>query len=69
MVLRAAIARKVIVRAACLDQLCDGADTPPGQLREQDHPLNTIVLEERYICAHLCDGFDLHIHANESALV
>lgn len=42
-----------------LDELCDGANASPRQLRKQDHALNTVVLQQRNIRAHLRDGLNL----------
>lgn len=42
-----------------LDQLCDRADAPPRQLRQQDHALDAVVLQQRHVGAHLSDGLDL----------
>eukprot|EP00967_Tisochrysis_lutea_P022070 scaffold25142_cov26-Tisochrysis_lutea.AAC.1 len=39
--------------AAYLDELVDGTDAPPGQLRQQDHALNAIVLQQAHIGTHL----------------
>mmetsp|Transcript_15773 Transcript_15773/g.49582 ORF Transcript_15773/g.49582 Transcript_15773/m.49582 type:complete len:212 (-) Transcript_15773:116-751(-) len=46
-----------------LDELGDGADTPPRQLREQDHALDAVVLEQGHVSAHLRDALHLdHDH-------
>lgn len=37
------------------DKLLDGPDTSPGQLGEQDHAVDVVVLEELDVGAHLGD--------------
>lgn len=42
-----------------LDKLVDGADSPPGQLREEDHTFNVVVFQQGDVSAHFGDAFHL----------
>jgi hypothetical protein len=42
-----------------LDQLCDGADAAPRELRQQDHALDAVVFQQGHVRAHLCYRLDL----------
>ena len=44
------------------DEFVDGADAPPRQLREQDHALDVVVLEQTHVGAHLGDLTHRHHH-------
>lgn len=48
--------------AADADELVDGADAPAGQLAQQDHALDVVVLQEADVGAHLGDGAHVHHH-------
>ena len=50
------------LRLPHLDELVDGADPPAGQLREEDHPLDVVVLEEGDVRAHVRQVPHFHHH-------
>ncbi len=50
------------------DQLGDRADTPPGKLAEQNHALDSIVLQQRDVGAHLSYRLDLFSHRSSAML-
>ena len=37
-------------------------DTPPGKLREKDHALDVVILEQVDVGAHVGDGPDVDHH-------
>lgn len=45
--------------AANLDETANAADTAAGELGEEDHALNVVVLEEGDVCAHVGDVLHL----------
>lgn len=36
------------------DEFVDGSDSSSGELAEQDHSLDVVVLQQAHISAHLC---------------
>ena len=48
--------------AAYADELVDGADTSTGQLAQEDHALDVVVLQKADVGAHLSDGPHVHHH-------
>ena len=44
------------------DELVDGADAPPGELGQQDHALDVVILEQADVGAHLRDLTHRHHH-------
>jgi hypothetical protein len=43
--------------AADSDEFLDTTYTPSREFAKQDHAVDVVVLEEFYVCAHLCDLF------------
>lgn len=44
------------------DEFVDGSDSSSGELTEQDHPLDVVVLQQTHIGAHLCYRSDIDHH-------
>ena len=44
------------------DQLVYASDSPPAQLRQQDHPLDVVVLQQVDVRPHVSDRADVHHH-------
>lgn len=59
--------------AADADELVDGADTSAGQLAQEDHALDVVVLQQADVGPHLGDRPHVHhhdvVHLREPVLV
>ena len=59
--------------AADLDEAADAANTTAGELREQDHALDVVVLQKRHVRPHVGDVLHLnhhrHVHLRVPRLV
>lgn len=59
--------------ASDADEFVDGPNASAGQLAQQDHALDVVVLQQTDIRAHLSDGANVHhhhiLHLREAMLV